>query len=145
MGCRSRDDQSVLLRVVLAEVDGVWSVVPDPGHRLPGRGAWVHRDLGCLDLADRRRAFPRALRRSGSLDLAGLRAVAQDWPRTAPPTRARASRDAVTSGDEARTTVAEVRTTVVETRTTVGYGTTIRQEQHHPSEPEAGQKLMSTR
>jgi predicted RNA-binding protein YlxR (DUF448 family) len=28
----------------------------------PGRGAHLHPDLDCLDLALRRRAFPRALR-----------------------------------------------------------------------------------
>ena len=38
------------------------ALVPDPGRQLPGRGAHLHRDLGCLDLAERRKAFPRALR-----------------------------------------------------------------------------------
>ena len=38
VGCRARADRSVLLRVVAAEVDGDWSVVPDPRHRLPGPG-----------------------------------------------------------------------------------------------------------
>jgi len=33
----------------------------------------VHLDLGCLDLAERRRAFSRALRRSGTLDTAPVR------------------------------------------------------------------------
>jgi predicted RNA-binding protein YlxR (DUF448 family) len=36
--------------------------VPDPAHRLPGRGAHLHPDAACLDLAERRKAFPRALR-----------------------------------------------------------------------------------
>ncbi|MFN0284166.1 MAG: YlxR family protein [Kineosporiaceae bacterium] len=49
------------------EVDGVWSVVPDPDRRRAGRGASLHPDPRCLDLAERRRAFPRALRRSGPL------------------------------------------------------------------------------
>ena len=73
VGCRERADRSVLLRVVAAEVDGIWSVVPDPRHRLPGRGAHVHRELACLDLAERRRAFPRALRRSGPLESGAVR------------------------------------------------------------------------
>ncbi|NKT07135.1 DUF448 domain-containing protein, partial [Rhodococcus hoagii] len=30
--------------------------------RLPGRGAWLHRDPKCLSEAGRRRAFGRALR-----------------------------------------------------------------------------------
>ena len=73
VGCRHRDDRSVLLRVVAAEVDGVWYVVPDPRHRRTGRGASLHPTLACLDLAERRRAFPRALRRSGPLDTTRLR------------------------------------------------------------------------
>ena len=69
VGCRERADRSVLLRVAAVEVDGNWCVVPDPRHRLPGRGASVHLDLGCLELAERRRAFTRALRRGVPLDL----------------------------------------------------------------------------
>ncbi|HVQ96560.1 MAG TPA: YlxR family protein [Mycobacteriales bacterium] len=69
VGCRQRLPVSELLRVVA--VEGV--LVPDPRRRLPGRGASVHRDSGCLDLAERRRAFGRALRVPGALDAAGLR------------------------------------------------------------------------
>ncbi len=70
VGCRERADWSDLLRVVAGEVDGRPSVLPDPRHRLAGRGAWVHPDPACLALAERRRAFPRALRREGPLDTA---------------------------------------------------------------------------
>jgi predicted RNA-binding protein YlxR (DUF448 family) len=73
VGCRDREVRSVLLRVVAGEVDGAWSVVPDPRRVLSGRGASLHLDPGCLGLAERRRAFPRALRRSGPLDLVALR------------------------------------------------------------------------
>jgi uncharacterized protein len=97
VGCRQRDDRSVLLRVVAGEVDGIWSVVPDPHHRLAGRGASVHRDPDCLELAVRRRAFTRALRSGVALDPAPVRAQLAPG---GPP---------------------------------------------EPSEPEAGQKLMSTR
>jgi len=45
------------LRVVVIE----GACVPDQHGRLPGRGAHLHPDLACLDLAERRRAFPRAL------------------------------------------------------------------------------------
>ncbi|MET9627876.1 YlxR family protein [Lentzea sp. NPDC006480] len=69
VGCRARTLPSELLRVVA--VDG--SVVPDPRRRLPGRGAWLHFDLECLRNAERRRAFPRALRVQGALDVALLR------------------------------------------------------------------------
>ncbi len=64
VGCRTRAAATGLLRVVA--VDG--ALVPDPRRRQPGRGAWVHPDLGCLRLAERRRAFPRALRSAEALD-----------------------------------------------------------------------------
>jgi len=69
VGCRSRASRAVLLRVVI--VDGF--LVPDHRATLPGRGAWLHRDLQCLDEAERRRALPRALRVSGPLDTAAVR------------------------------------------------------------------------
>jgi len=53
-------------------VEGV--LVPDPRARLAGRGAWVHPDPDCLDLAVRRRAFARALRLSSAPDVALVRA-----------------------------------------------------------------------
>jgi predicted RNA-binding protein YlxR (DUF448 family) len=69
VGCRERSAKSELLRVV-AE-DGV--LTPDPAGRRPGRGASVHRDPRCVDLADKRRAFPRALRLPGPLDVTPVR------------------------------------------------------------------------
>lgn len=77
VGCRSRAEKSDLLRVV-AVVAGpgsatAWRLAPDPRGRLPGRGAYVHPDPGCFDLAERRRAFPRALRLAGPLDTSALR------------------------------------------------------------------------
>ena len=52
-------------------------LVPDPRHRLPGRGAWLHPDGGCLEQAVRRRAFTRALRLQAGPDLAPLIAYVQ--------------------------------------------------------------------
>ncbi|WP_448060017.1 YlxR family protein [Cellulomonas hominis] len=49
-------------------------VVVDEGRRLQGRGAWLHPDPHCLELAERRRAFPRALRHAGPLDADAVRA-----------------------------------------------------------------------
>ena len=69
VGCRSRAAKSELLRVVA--VEGV--LTPDPAGRLPGRGASVHLDPRCVDLADKRRAFPRALRLTGPLDVTPVR------------------------------------------------------------------------
>ncbi|GAA4026685.1 YlxR family protein [Allokutzneria multivorans] len=68
VGCRTRALAAELLRVVVSGD----SVVPDPRRRLPGRGAWLHPDPECLRLAERRRAFPRALRFAGPLDTAPI-------------------------------------------------------------------------
>lgn len=69
IGCRARCARGDLLRVVA--VDGV--VCPDPQMRLGGRGAWLHPE--CLAAAQRRRAFARALRQSGPLDVRPL----EEW------------------------------------------------------------------
>jgi predicted RNA-binding protein YlxR (DUF448 family) len=59
---------------------GVAVLVPDPRRRLPGRGAWLHRDLECLDLAVRRRAFGRALRVQGAVDVRAVREHLEQTP-----------------------------------------------------------------
>jgi predicted RNA-binding protein YlxR (DUF448 family) len=69
IGCRKRVAMSDLLRVVI--VNG--TVQPDPQRRLPGRGANLHPDHECLAAAERRRAFGRALRVDGPVDLSALR------------------------------------------------------------------------
>ncbi len=69
VGCRVRAAKSDLLRLVA--VEGV--LVPDHRGRLPGRGAYLHPDPACLELAERRRAFPRALRLAGPLDAGPIR------------------------------------------------------------------------
>ena len=71
-----------LLRLVV--VDGC--VTADPSGRLHGRGAHLHRDLECLDLAVRRRAFPRAFRVPGPLDTAVLRSHLTASSASAAPT-----------------------------------------------------------
>ncbi|WP_354003948.1 YlxR family protein [Cellulomonas cellasea] len=75
MGCRSADLRSVLLRTVV-HTDGAGNpvLVVDVDRRLPGRGAWLHPDPRCLELAERRRAFPRALRVAGPLDVRPVQA-----------------------------------------------------------------------
>ena len=72
IGCRSRADKTTLVRLVA--VGGVagsstWIITPDPRGSLPGRGAHLHPDPRCLELAKRRRAFGRALRVEGPLEL----------------------------------------------------------------------------
>ncbi|QGV78198.1 YlxR family protein [Streptomyces ficellus] len=69
VGCRERAAKRDLLRIVLIKGE----CAPDPRGTLPGRGAYVHPASVCLDLAVRRRAFPRALRVQGPLDLADVR------------------------------------------------------------------------
>ena len=57
MGCRAKRPPEELLRVTRGP-DGTLEV----GRSLPGRGAWLCRDISCLHQAERRKAFPRALR-----------------------------------------------------------------------------------
>jgi len=71
VGCRARAVAEELLRVVVA--DG--KLVPDPRRRHAGRGAWLHPTPACLDSAEKRRAFPRALRVPGPLDVLAVRAL----------------------------------------------------------------------
>ena len=70
VGCRTAAPRAQLLRVV-ASTDG--DLVVDSRARMPGRGAWIHPDPACVSLAERRRAFGRALRLSGSPDVAPVR------------------------------------------------------------------------
>ena len=81
IGCRERAAKRELLRVV-AGTDaedrvGSWFVVPDPSGTAPGRGAHLHPTPECLALAERKRAFARALRHDagvrGALSLDRLR------------------------------------------------------------------------
>ncbi|MFH8408085.1 YlxR family protein [Streptomyces sp. NPDC018019] len=69
VGCRERAAKSHLLRIVAIEGE----CVPDPRGTLPGRGAYVHPTRVCLDLAVRRRVFPRAFRGRGPFDATALR------------------------------------------------------------------------
>jgi predicted RNA-binding protein YlxR (DUF448 family) len=73
VGCRRRVAATELLRVVAVERGGTHVTVPDPARRLPGRGAWLHPDPACLALAERRRAFGRALRVPGVIDSGPVR------------------------------------------------------------------------
>jgi predicted RNA-binding protein YlxR (DUF448 family) len=61
-----------LLRVVAGGSDDGPAVVPDPTATASGRGAYLHPTAECLELAMRRRAFPRALRAGGRLAVAPL-------------------------------------------------------------------------
>ncbi len=87
IGCRRRDSQAALVRIVaLPDPAPVVSasddtgrcgdirttsarVALDPARRTPGRGAHLHPDPSCVERAVTRRAIPRALRLTGSVDL----------------------------------------------------------------------------
>ncbi|MGX1547542.1 YlxR family protein [Streptomyces adustus] len=77
VGCRERAAKTDLLRIVAAGD----ACVPDPRGTLPGRGAYVHPVPVCLDLAVRRRAFPRAMRVPGPLDVKVLRQYVEQTER----------------------------------------------------------------
>ncbi|HWL95832.1 MAG TPA: YlxR family protein [Nocardioidaceae bacterium] len=77
VGCRERSPKSDLLRLVVTGESPPRVVSPDPRGTAPGRGAHLHPTVACLDLAERRRAFSRALRVEGSLDLGVLRAYVE--------------------------------------------------------------------
>ncbi|MGV9879288.1 YlxR family protein [Streptomyces sp. NPDC003006] len=81
VGCRERAAKSELLRIVAIEGD----CVPDRSGTLPGRGAYVHPALVCLDLAVRRRAFPRAFRGPGPFGTEALRRAVETVAEQATP------------------------------------------------------------
>lgn len=68
VGCRERAAKSELLRIAVDE----GACAPDPRGTLPGRGAYLHPASVCLDLAVRRRAFPRAFKAKGPFDTSAL-------------------------------------------------------------------------
>ncbi|MBI9115537.1 YlxR family protein [Sanguibacter suaedae] len=75
VGCRARDAQAKMIRFVLSGdgvVDGVPVVVADPRRTSPGRGAWLHPNVRCGEIALRRKAFARALRVQGSVATGGI-------------------------------------------------------------------------
>ncbi|MEI8081893.1 MAG: YlxR family protein [Actinomycetes bacterium] len=58
VGCRKQEIKTELVRLVA--VNG--ACVIDSEARLPGRGAYLHPDSGCLEAALKKKALPRAFR-----------------------------------------------------------------------------------
>lgn len=69
-----------LLRLVVEARGSERTVVPDPRGTAPGRGAHLHPTAACLALAERRRAFVRALRAAAPLDLGPVRDYVEALP-----------------------------------------------------------------
>ncbi|MDU5607889.1 MAG: YlxR family protein [Actinomyces sp.] len=59
IGCGAHAHRTALVRIVRSP-DG--SIHLDPTATLPGRGAWVHPDAGCVQKARVRRGLARAFR-----------------------------------------------------------------------------------
>ena len=72
IGCRKRAAAFELIRFVATGSGDDLRLLADPGRRLPGRGAHLHPDQACFALAERRRAFGRALRLTGVPDTGSL-------------------------------------------------------------------------
>ena len=68
VGCLSRDQASNMVRIV--EKSDVLTL--DFQRNEPGRGAWLHPQVNCLNFALKRKSFGRALKNTGSLDSTGL-------------------------------------------------------------------------
>lgn len=77
VGCRTTAQQNELLRVVLRQDQ----VVVDANNRLSGRGAYLHRNLQCIDRAIQRRSLSRALRATGELNFDQLHQAASSLNR----------------------------------------------------------------
>ena len=72
----TRKPQSQLLRVVLDPEDPT-KLVADPRKSVGGRGAWITPTIDALELAEKRRAFARALRVSAHVDTGHVRSYLQ--------------------------------------------------------------------
>jgi predicted RNA-binding protein YlxR (DUF448 family) len=68
VGCLSRDQASEMVRIVQKSA----VLILDVQRNQPGRGAWLHPRLNCMNLALKRKSFGRALRVKDSLDSTGL-------------------------------------------------------------------------
>jgi predicted RNA-binding protein YlxR (DUF448 family) len=68
VGCHERSEKAALVRVVRAP-DG--AVTLDPLGSAPGRGAYVHREQGCVEAAFARDGLARALRAGEGLRAGG--------------------------------------------------------------------------
>ena len=66
VGCRQEGGKGTLVRIVR---DSSGQATLDPAGRAPGRGAYLHRDPSCLEIARKKKALDRALRAAVSPEL----------------------------------------------------------------------------
>ena len=66
VACRQEAGKRALVRVVR---DSQGRIALDAGGRAPGRGAYLHRDPACLEIARKKKALDRALRASAGPEL----------------------------------------------------------------------------
>ena len=66
VACRQEAGKAGLIRVV-RRPDGTAAL--DPTGRAPGRGAYLHRETGCIDVARKRRKLERSLGAAVPLEL----------------------------------------------------------------------------
>lgn len=70
LSCRKTDLKEVLLRFVVKDGEVVW----DKNQKLPGRGAYLHSDIKCLQKISDRKIWGRLIKSAevtGSCNLAG--------------------------------------------------------------------------
>jgi len=65
VACRQEAGKKTLVRVV-RDADGRATI--DATGRAPGRGAYLHRDAACVEIARKKRALDRALKASVSAE-----------------------------------------------------------------------------
>ena len=66
VACRQEAGKRILVRVVR---DAGGGAALDPTGRAPGRGAYLHRDPSCLEMARKKKALERALKTTVGAEL----------------------------------------------------------------------------
>ena len=62
LGCRGKFDRKLLLRVARIINGDSRSVFIDPDNKLQGRGAWVCKNIECIEKAKKKCAFEKILK-----------------------------------------------------------------------------------
>ncbi|WP_295643245.1 YlxR family protein [uncultured Corynebacterium sp.] len=73
---------SQLLRVVVVADSEMVKIMPDPRHRMGGRGAWIQPTVEAFEVAHTRRAFARALKvsKAKAIDVDPVRTYIEGLP-----------------------------------------------------------------